>query len=46
MVCQYLSKTPGSCIAAMAILTSLPTVILFFLQRWNASGLAVSAVKG
>jgi arabinogalactan oligomer/maltooligosaccharide transport system permease protein len=44
---QYSSNTPWSDFAAMAILITLPIVILFFfLQRWIVSGLAVGAVKG
>jgi arabinogalactan oligomer / maltooligosaccharide transport system permease protein len=47
MVGQYSSNTPWSDFAAMAILITLPIVILFFfLQRWIVSGLAVGAVKG
>jgi arabinogalactan oligomer/maltooligosaccharide transport system permease protein len=47
MVGQYSSNTPWSDFAAMAILITLPIVVLFFLlQRWIVSGLAVGAVKG
>lgn len=47
MVGQYSSNTPWSDFAAMAILITIPIVILFFLlQRWIVSGLAVGAVKG
>ncbi|CAN5897174.1 ABC transporter permease subunit [soil metagenome] len=47
MVGQYSSNTPWSEFAAMAILITLPIVVLFFLlQRWIVSGLAVGAVKG
>lgn len=47
MVGQYSSNTPWSDFAAMAILITLPIVLLFFLlQRWIVSGLAVGAVKG
>jgi arabinogalactan oligomer/maltooligosaccharide transport system permease protein len=47
MVGQYSSDTPWSDFAAMAILITLPVVLLFFLlQRWIVSGLAVGAVKG
>ncbi|CAN5623704.1 N/A [soil metagenome] len=47
MVGQYSSNTPWSEFAAMAILITLPVVVLFFmLQRWIVSGLAVGAVKG
>jgi arabinogalactan oligomer / maltooligosaccharide transport system permease protein len=47
MVGQYSSNTLWSDFAAMAILITLPIVILFFfLQRWIVSGLAVGAVKG
>lgn len=47
MVGQYSSNTPWSDFAAMAIVITLPIVVLFFLlQRWIVSGLAVGAVKG
>jgi arabinogalactan oligomer / maltooligosaccharide transport system permease protein len=47
MVGQYSSNTPWSEFAAMAILITIPIVVLFFLlQRWIVSGLAVGAVKG
>lgn len=47
MVGQYSSNTPWSDFAAMAILMTVPVVVLFFLlQRWIVSGLAVGAVKG
>ena len=47
MVGQYSSNTPWSDFAAMAILITLPIVVLFFLlQRWIVGGLAVGAVKG
>lgn len=47
MVGQYSSNTPWSDFAAMAILITLPVVILFFLlQRWIVSGLAMGGVKG
>jgi arabinogalactan oligomer / maltooligosaccharide transport system permease protein len=47
MVGQYSSDTPWSDFAAMAILITIPVVVLFFLlQRWIVSGLAVGAVKG
>src|SRR5215218_3962173 len=47
MVGQYSSNTPWSDFAAMAILITIPILVLFFLlQRWIVSGLAVGAVKG
>ena len=47
MIGQYSSNTPWSDFAAMAILITIPIVVLFFiLQRWIVSGLAVGAVKG
>jgi arabinogalactan oligomer/maltooligosaccharide transport system permease protein len=47
MVGQYASGTPWSEFAAMAILTSIPPMaIFFFLQRYLVSGLAVGGVKG
>jgi len=47
MVGEYSSSTPWSDFAAMAILITLPIVVLFFLlQRWIVGGLAVGAVKG
>ncbi|MCO5220382.1 MAG: ABC transporter permease subunit [Thermomicrobiales bacterium] len=47
MVGQYSSNTPWSDFAALAILITLPILVLFFLlQRWIVSGLAVGAVKG
>jgi arabinogalactan oligomer/maltooligosaccharide transport system permease protein len=47
MVGQYSSNTPWSDFGAMAILITLPIVVLFFLlQRWIVSGLAVGSVKG
>lgn len=47
MVGQYASGTPWSQFAAMAILMSIPPmVIFFFLQRYLVSGLAVGGVKG
>ncbi len=47
MVGQYSSNTPWSDFAAMAILITVPIVVLFFLlQRWIVGGLAVGAVKG
>ena len=43
---QY-NQTPWSDFAAMAILITIPVVVLFFiLQRWIVSGLAVGSVKG
>jgi arabinogalactan oligomer/maltooligosaccharide transport system permease protein len=47
MVGQYASGTPWSQFSAMAILMSIPPmVIFFFLQRYLVGGLAVGAVKG
>jgi len=47
MVGQYSSDTPWSEFAAMAILITLPVLVLFFLlQKWIVSGLAVGGVKG
>jgi arabinogalactan oligomer/maltooligosaccharide transport system permease protein len=47
MIGQYSSNTPWSDFAAMAILITIPIVVVFFLlQRWIVSGLAVGAVKG
>jgi arabinogalactan oligomer/maltooligosaccharide transport system permease protein len=47
MVGQYASGTSWSQFAAMAILMSIPPMmIFFFLQRYLVSGLAVGGVKG
>jgi arabinogalactan oligomer/maltooligosaccharide transport system permease protein len=47
MVGQYAAGTPWSQFSAMAILMSIPPmVIFFFLQRYLVSGLAVGGVKG
>ncbi len=47
MVGQYASGTPWSQFSAMAVLISLPPIIIFFfLQRYLVSGLAVGGVKG
>lgn len=47
MVGQYASGTPWSEFAAMAILMSIPPMLIFFfLQRYLVSGLAVGGVKG
>jgi arabinogalactan oligomer/maltooligosaccharide transport system permease protein len=47
MVGQYASGTPWSQFAAMAILMSIPPMLIFFfLQRYLVSGLAVGGVKG
>lgn len=44
---QYASSTPWSQFAAMAIIVSLPVILVFFfLQRYLVSGLALGAVKG
>ncbi len=47
MVGQYASGTPWSEFSAMAVVMSIPPmVIFFFLQRYLVGGLAVGAVKG
>lgn len=47
MVGQYASGTPWSEFSAMAILISIPPILIFFfLQRYLVSGLAVGGVKG
>ena len=47
MVGQYSSNTRWSDFAALAIVMSLPILILFFmLQRWIVSGLTLGGVKG
>lgn len=47
MVGQYASGTPWSQFSAMAVLISIPPIIIFFfLQRYLVSGLAVGGVKG
>ncbi|MEJ5201067.1 MAG: ABC transporter permease subunit [Anaerolineales bacterium] len=47
MVGQYAAGTPWSQFSAMAILVSIPPVLIFFfLQRYLVSGLAVGGVKG
>ncbi len=47
MVGQYASGTPWSQFSAMAILMSIPPMLIFFfLQRYLVSGLAVGGVKG
>ncbi|MBN1119559.1 MAG: ABC transporter permease subunit [Anaerolineae bacterium] len=47
MVGQYASGTPWSQFSAMAIVMSIPPIIIFFLlQKYLVSGLAVGGVKG
>jgi arabinogalactan oligomer/maltooligosaccharide transport system permease protein len=47
MVGQYASGTPWSEFSAMAVVMSIPPMIIFFfLQRYLVGGLAVGAVKG
>jgi arabinogalactan oligomer / maltooligosaccharide transport system permease protein len=47
MVGQYASGTPWAQFSAMAILISIPPVLIFFfLQRYLVGGLAVGGVKG
>jgi arabinogalactan oligomer/maltooligosaccharide transport system permease protein len=47
MIGQYSSGTPWSQFSAMAILMSIPAILIFFLlQRYLVSGLAVGGVKG
>lgn len=47
MTGQYAAGTPWSQFAAMAVLMSIPPMLIFFfLQRYLVSGLAVGGVKG
>jgi arabinogalactan oligomer/maltooligosaccharide transport system permease protein len=47
MVGEYAAGTPWAQFAAMAILMSIPPMVIFFiLQRYLVSGLAVGGVKG
>jgi arabinogalactan oligomer/maltooligosaccharide transport system permease protein len=47
MIGEYAAGTPWSQFSAMALLMSIPPLIIFFvLQRYLVSGLAVGGVKG